>query len=145
MPLFLVEKNMAREFSRSRRVGQQLQRELAMVLQREIRDSRLGMVTVNEVEVSKDMGYAKAFVTFLNDDEAEVKAQLDALIELAPMIRSLLASRVKLRVMPEIRFQYDKSLVEGIRMASLVTKVRAEDDAKSKSEDPSEDPREENE
>ncbi|WP_345315093.1 30S ribosome-binding factor RbfA [Ferrimonas gelatinilytica] len=126
---------MAREFSRSRRVGQQLQRELAMVLQREIRDSRLGMVTVNEVEVSKDMGYAKAFVTFLNDDEAEVKAQMAALVELAPMIRSLLASRVKLRVMPEIRFQYDKSLVEGIRMASLVSKVRAEDEAKAKSAD----------
>ncbi|GAA5186195.1 30S ribosome-binding factor RbfA [Ferrimonas gelatinilytica] len=135
MPLFLVEKSMAREFSRSRRVGQQLQRELAMVLQREIRDSRLGMVTVNEVEVSKDMGYAKAFVTFLNDDEAEVKAQMAALVELAPMIRSLLASRVKLRVMPEIRFQYDKSLVEGIRMASLVSKVRAEDEAKAKSAD----------
>ncbi|GAA4876088.1 30S ribosome-binding factor RbfA [Ferrimonas pelagia] len=122
---------MAREFSRTKRVGQQLQRELAMVMMREIRDDRLGMVTVNEVEVSRDMGYAKVFVTFLNDDADEVKKQLEALIELAPMIRTLLASRLKLRVMPEIRFQYDKSLVEGIRMASLVSKVRAEDDAKA--------------
>ncbi|WP_067656377.1 30S ribosome-binding factor RbfA [Ferrimonas marina] len=122
---------MAKEFSRSRRVGQQLQRELAMVLMREVRDSRLGMVTVNEVEVSKDMGYAKVFVTFLNDDADEVKKQLAVLVELAPMIRTLLASRVKLRVMPEIRFEYDKSLVEGMRMASLVSQVRAEDDAKA--------------
>ncbi|QIZ75927.1 30S ribosome-binding factor RbfA [Ferrimonas lipolytica] len=121
---------MAKEFSRSRRIGQQLQRELAMAMQRDIRDARLGMVTVNEVEVSRDMGYAKIFVTFLNDDDAEVKKQLDALIELAPMIRTMIAGRVKLRVMPELRFQYDRSLVDGINMATLVGKVRAEDNAK---------------
>ncbi len=121
---------MAKEFSRTRRVGQQLQRELAMAMQRDVRDARLGMVTVNEVEVSRDMGYAKVFVTFLNDDNDEVKAQLDVLKELAPMIRMLIAGRVKLRVMPELRFQYDRSLVDGINMASLVSQVRAQDKAK---------------
>ncbi|MFI3246253.1 MAG: 30S ribosome-binding factor RbfA [Ferrimonas sp.] len=121
---------MAKEFSRARRVGQQLQRELAMAMQRDVRDARLGMVTVNEVEVSRDMGYAKVFVTFLNDDNDEVKAQLDVLKELAPMIRMLIAGRVKLRVMPELRFQYDRSLVDGINMASLVSQVRAQDKAK---------------
>ncbi|WP_298441307.1 30S ribosome-binding factor RbfA [uncultured Ferrimonas sp.] len=121
---------MAKQYSRASRIGQQLQRELAMAMQRDVRDARLGMVTVNEVEVSRDMGYAKVFVTFLNDDEAEVKAQIEALIELAPMIRTLIAGRVKLRVMPELRFQYDRSLVDGINMATLVGKVRAEDNAK---------------
>lgn len=129
MAPFLVKK-MAKEFSRARRVGQQLQRELAMAMQRDVRDARLGMVTVNEVEVSRDMGYAKVFVTFLNDDNDEVKAQLDVLKELAPMIRMLIAGRVKLRVMPELRFQYDRSLVDGINMASLVSQVRAQDKAK---------------
>ncbi|MBY5921873.1 30S ribosome-binding factor RbfA [Ferrimonas balearica] len=122
---------MAREFSRTRRVGQQLQRELAMIMQREIRDERLGMVTVNEVEVSRDMGYAKVFVTFLDDSPEAVKRQMEALLELTPQIRMLTASRVKMRVMPELRFTYDKSLVEGIRMASLVSQARSEDDAKA--------------
>ncbi len=122
---------MAREFSRTRRVGQQLQRELAMIMQREIRDERLGMVTVNEVEVSRDLGYAKVFVTFLDDSPEAVKRQMEALLELTPQIRMLTASRMKMRVMPELRFTYDKSLVEGIRMASLVSQARSEDDAKA--------------
>ncbi|MBY6186298.1 30S ribosome-binding factor RbfA [Marinobacter hydrocarbonoclasticus] len=122
---------MAKEFSRTRRVGQQLQRELAMIMQREIRDARLGMVTVNEVEVSRDMGYAKVFVTFLDDTPEDVKRQMDALLELTPQIRMLVASRVKMRVMPELRFTYDKSLVEGIRMASLVSQARSDDEAKA--------------
>ncbi|ADN77075.1 ribosome-binding factor A [Ferrimonas balearica DSM 9799] len=122
---------MAREFSRTRRVGQQLQRELAMIIQREIRDERLGMVTVNEVEVSRDMGYAKVFVTFLDDNPEAVKRQMEALLELTPQIRMLTASRVKMRVMPELRFTYDKSLVEGIRMASLVSQARSQDEAKA--------------
>ncbi|WP_028117612.1 30S ribosome-binding factor RbfA [Ferrimonas senticii] len=122
---------MAKEFSRVQRVGQQLQRELAMAMQRDIRDARLGMVTINEVQVSRDMGYAKVFVTFLNDDADEVKAQIEVLKELAPMIRMMIAGRVKLRVMPELRFEYDRSLVDGINMASMVSKVRAEDRAKA--------------
>ena len=56
---------MSKEFSRTQRVSQQLQKELAMILQREVRDSRLGMVTISDVEVSRDLAYAKVFVTFL--------------------------------------------------------------------------------
>lgn len=55
---------MSKEFSRTQRVSQQLQKELAMILQREVRDSRLGMVTISDVEVSRDLAYAKVFVTF---------------------------------------------------------------------------------
>ncbi len=50
---------MSKEFSRTQRVSQQLQKELAMILQREVRDSRLGMVTISDVEVSRDLAYAK--------------------------------------------------------------------------------------
>ncbi|SQK72081.1 ribosome-binding factor A [Tatumella ptyseos] len=66
---------MAKEFGRSQRVAQELQKEIALIIQREIKDPRLGMmVTVSSVEVSRDLAYAKVFVTFLNDkDEDAVK------------------------------------------------------------------------
>ena len=56
---------MSKEFSRAQRVAQQLQKELASILQRDVRDSRIGMVTISDVEVSRDLAYAKVFVTFL--------------------------------------------------------------------------------
>lgn len=67
---------MAKEFGRPQRVAQEMQKEIAIILQREIKDPRLGMMTtVSGVEMSRDLAYAKVFVTFLNDkDEDAVKA-----------------------------------------------------------------------
>ncbi len=56
---------MSREFKRSDRVAQELQKEIAIILQREVKDPRIGMVTVSDVEISRDLAYAKVFVTFL--------------------------------------------------------------------------------
>ena len=123
---------MAKEFSRTRRIGQQLQQELAQVLHRDIKDPRVGMVTVNDVEVSRDLSYAKVFVTFFEEDEKIVEEKLEALSSAAGYIRSLVAGRMKLRVMPELRFIYDASLVEGMRMSNLVTRVIHNDEAKQK-------------
>ncbi|MGL6010772.1 MAG: 30S ribosome-binding factor RbfA, partial [Shewanella oncorhynchi] len=105
---------MAKEFSRTRRIAQQLQQELAQVLQRDMKDPRIGFVTVNDVDVSRDLSYAKVFVTFFEEDKAVVQEKLNALISAAPYIRTLVAGRMKLRVMPELRFIYDSSLVEGM-------------------------------
>lgn len=65
---------MARDFSRSQRVSQEMQKEIAIILQREVKDPRIGMATVSGVEISRDLAYAKVFVTFLNlsgGDESE--------------------------------------------------------------------------
>jgi len=121
---------MAREFSRTRRIAQQLQQELAQVLQRDIKDPRIGMVTVNDVEVSRDLSYAKVFVTFFEEDNKVVEEKLEALTTASGYIRSLVAGRMKLRVMPELRFTYDASLVEGMRMSNLVTRIIHDDEAK---------------
>ena len=123
---------MAKEFSRTRRIGQQLQQELAQVIMRDIKDPRVGMVTVNSVEVSRDLSYAKVFVTFFEDDAELVEEKLAALTTAAPYIRTLVAGRMKLRVMPELRFVYDASLVEGMRMSNLVSQVINNDKAKQK-------------
>lgn len=111
---------MAKDFSRTDRVGQQYQREIAMILQREIKDPRVSMVTVSDIEVSRDLAYAKVFVTFFNDDDEYIKTALKVLNDAAGFIRSLLGKRVRARIMPELRFVHDPSLNEGIRMSRLV-------------------------
>ncbi|ATG73298.1 ribosome-binding factor A [Zobellella denitrificans] len=122
---------MAREFSRTRRVGQELQKEIAVILQREIKDERLGMVTVSGVEVSRDLNYAKVFVTFLENDPERIEKGMAALKDASGYIRSLVAKAVRLRVTPELRFVYDQSLVEGMRISTLVSSTIAEDKRRS--------------
>nr|WP_113865818.1 30S ribosome-binding factor RbfA [Brenneria salicis]NMN92798.1 ribosome-binding factor A [Brenneria salicis ATCC 15712 = DSM 30166]RBP63776.1 ribosome-binding factor A [Brenneria salicis ATCC 15712 = DSM 30166]RLM31059.1 ribosome-binding factor A [Brenneria salicis ATCC 15712 = DSM 30166] len=115
---------MAKEFSRTQRVAQEMQKEIAIILQREVKDPRIGMATVSGVEVSRDLAYAKVFVTFLNDNEPEqVKTAVKALQDASGFIRVLLGKSMRLRVVPELTFAYDNSLVEGMRMSNLVTNV----------------------
>ncbi|SFN25789.1 ribosome-binding factor A [Izhakiella capsodis] len=123
---------MAKEFGRPQRVAQELQKEIAIILQREIKDPRLGMmVTVSGVEVSRDLAYAKVFVTFLNDqDEDAIKNGLKALKEASGYIRTLLGKAMRLRIVPELTFFYDNSLIEGMRMSNLVSSVIRSDDAR---------------
>ena len=122
---------MAREFSRADRVAQQVQKETAQILQRELKDPRVGMVTISEVEVSRDLAYAKIFISSLLQDEEKAKTSVKQLNELAPYIRSLLAKRLRMRHVPSIKFVLDTSLNEGIRMSELVDKAVKTDKQKS--------------
>ncbi len=118
---------MAREFARTDRVGQQIQKEIAVILMREIKDPRLSMTTVSAVEVTRDLAYAKVFVTFFNDNADEIKASLEVLAEAEGYIRSLLGKRLRARIMPHLRFVYDSSMSEGVRMSALVDQAVASD------------------
>lgn len=127
---------MAKEFSRARRVAQQLQREVAVILQREVKDPRIGMVTVSDVEVSGDLQHAKIYVTFLNygeqddgqSDAQRIETGLKGLAEASGYIRILLGKAMQLRVVPELRFAYDKTLVEGMRISNLVSTTIRDDE-----------------
>ena len=124
---------MSREFKRRDRVAQELKKEVAVILQREVKDPRIGMVTVSDVEVSRDLAYAKIFVTFLFDNDQEAINQgMKGLEKASPYIRSLVGKAMRLRIVPELRFIYDESLVEGMRMSNLVSNVIREDEAKHK-------------
>ena len=124
---------MSREFKRSDRVSQELKKEVAVILQREVKYPRIGMVTVSDVEVSRDLAYAKIFVTFLFDNDQEAINQgMKGLEKASPYIRSLVGKAMRLRIVPELRFIYDESLVEGMRMSNLVSNVIREDEAKHK-------------
>ncbi|AMG31110.1 30S ribosome-binding factor RbfA [Grimontia hollisae] len=121
---------MAKEFSRTQRVSQQLQKEIALILQREIKDPRIGMVTVSGVEVSRDLAYAKVFVTFLTMGDQTPQGGLEALHEATGYIRSLLGKAIRLRVTPEITFYFDASLTEGMRISNLVSQAVKSDEAR---------------
>ena len=85
------------------------------------------MVTVSDVEVSRDLAYAKVFVTFFQDDPEQIKQALKVLNEASGFIRSLLCKRIKARIVPQLKFQHDASLNEGIRMGKLVAEARERD------------------
>jgi ribosome-binding factor A len=123
---------MARDFKRTDRVGDQIQRDLATLIQREIKDPRIGMVTINHVKVAKDLGYADVYITVLpldEQDEAEAtKQSLEVLKQAAGFLRAELAKGISLRVMPALRFHYDESIHRGRHLTSLIEKARRLED-----------------
>ena len=120
---------MAREFKRTDRVSEQLQRELAQIIQMEIKDPRLGMVTVSGVDISRDLYYATAYVTFLGIEETEksLSQALDILNQASGFVRSLIGKRMKMRVIPQLKFEYDKSIAHGSELSALIQKARNKD------------------
>ncbi|MGQ7244384.1 30S ribosome-binding factor RbfA [Salinicola sp. V024] len=117
-----------REFKRTDRVADQLQQELAVLIQREIKDPRLGMVTVSSVTVSRDLGYADIYVTLLGENDPErVKENMAVLKRAAGFLRSQIARRIKLRHVPELRFHYDESVVRGHKLSALIDEAVGRD------------------
>ena len=120
-----------KEFSRVDRLSQQLQKELAVILQREIKDPRLHhMITVSQVDVSRDLSYAKIYVTFLGLEQDKVKDNLKILNDAKGFIRGLIGKRIQTRIVPQVQFYYDSTLDEGIRLTALVESARRADEAK---------------
>jgi len=111
---------MAREFKRTDRVADQIQRELAMLIQLEVKDPRVGMVTITAVEVSKEFEYARIFFTVLGD-EAIREATIKGLTNAAGFLRRELAHRLKLRATPELQFIYDQSIDNAAKMSELIS------------------------
>ena len=112
---------MPREFGRNDRVASQIQRELAGILQREIKDPRLGFISVNAVKVTRDLSVAKVYVTSIEQKGASARSTfLDTLSKAAPFIRRELCSRMRIRNIPELRFVYDESLERGRRISMLL-------------------------
>ena len=121
-----------RGYKRTDRIADQMQRDLAMLVQRELKDPRLGMVTISGVKVSRDLGFADVYVTFMGiDGEEAVKQGLEVLTSAAGFLRSSLAKGLKLRVIPNLRFHYDQTVVDGPKMSALINRARTEDRVRS--------------
>lgn len=110
---------MPKDYPRTRRIAEQIQRELSDIIRLELKDPRVGMMTITEVEVSQDHAHAKVFFTLLGDD-ARIAATEEALSHAAGFLRSQLARRVRLRTVPELHFKYDASVERGVRLSRLI-------------------------
>jgi ribosome-binding factor A len=114
-----------REFSRAERVAGEMRRELALLIQREIKDPAVGFISVSDVEVSRDLSHARVFVTVFEEDKA--KDSIDALNKAAGFLRGRLGQEMRLRSVPELHFRHDASVETGQRMDRLIEEAVAKD------------------
>ena len=130
---------------RVQRIADQIQRELATLIQLEVKDPRVGMVSISGVDVSKDLAYAKIFITVLNTlsddgevndstlsapgelDKLEIEENLKALKKASGFLRTMLAKRLRIRSVPKLEFHYDGSIERGQQLSSLIDDALAAD------------------
>jgi ribosome-binding factor A len=115
---------MPKDHSRPRRVAEQIQRELAELIQLEVKDPRVGMVTLTDVEVTPDYSHAKIYFTLLNQGHP-LDETLAGLNRAAGYLRSQLAHRMRLRVMPQLHFVFDSSVERGVQLSHLIEEAVA--------------------
>ncbi|MCL7451649.1 MAG: 30S ribosome-binding factor RbfA [Anaerolineae bacterium] len=111
---------------RQRRVAEQIHRDLSLLLMREVRDPRLGDVTITEVRVTPDLLIARIFFTVLGNDAERKEAQA-GLDSAAGFLRSQLAAQLRLRTVPELIFELDRSAEYGQRIEELLSQIALED------------------
>lgn len=115
---------MPKTSNRLNRISDQLKQELARLIQNELRDPRLGLVSVMEVRVSRDLAHAEVFITVLN---AEAKQAVATLNNAGGLLRSLLAKNLNLRATPRLKFVFDESVERGRHLSSLIDQALAQD------------------
>ncbi|MCR4418940.1 MAG: 30S ribosome-binding factor RbfA [Clostridia bacterium] len=114
---------MARQ--RVQRVAEQIKKEIASILKHEMKDPRLGFVSVTDVELSPDLHYAKVYVSVLGDDQAQ-RESLEVLNKATGFVRREIGERLSLRFVPELAFRFDPSIQRGARIAELLHQLRRE-------------------
>ncbi len=120
---------MPKRSARARRIADQVQRELADILRLDLRDPRVGLITLTDVEVTSDYSHAKVFFTLLSG-QTSTEDVLQVLGQAAGFLRSQLARRMKLRIVPILHFHYDVSIERGMALSSLIEQTVAEDSAR---------------
>lgn len=130
---------MPREFKRSSRVADAIQRSLATLIPKEVRDPRIaGMVNVNEVVVSKDLSTAKVYVTFIGvNDKKQCEQSAEILNKAASFLRSLVGKDIVMRSTPKISFFYDDTAVKGANLSQLINQALACDNSEVDEHHPS--------
>ena len=113
-----MKKAAGKNSGRPQKLGDLIQRELSDLIAREMRDPRVGMLTITSVDVSPDLSHAKVFFTLLQKERLE--DTLRGLARSAGFLRSQLAKRIKLYTTPELRFEYDESVERGDHLSRLI-------------------------
>ena len=107
------------------RVADQIQRDLAEIIAHELKDPRVGMITITEVQVTPDYAHAKVFFTTLLDSDEAVKNTLVGLRQAAGFIRGQLGRRLTIHTTPEVHFVHDTSTARGIQLSKLIDEANA--------------------
>ncbi len=123
---------MPKEFSRSRRVGELVQRELAGIIQRHFDSIQYGMITISAIDISPDIKNAKIFFTCL-ENNPEITDVEEILNNYAWQFRHELSKSLSLRVIPKLRFKYDHSLERANRLSKLIDSLNKDAVSKNKS------------
>ena len=111
---------MPKDYPRTRRIGEQIQRELADLIRLELKDPRVpSLVTVTDVEVSPDQSHAKVFFTLLGNDQ-QIADATEGLKRASGFLRTQLSQRMKLRTVPQLDFKYDASVERGMKLTRLI-------------------------
>lgn len=119
---------MPREFTRSDRVSDAIQRLLAKIIPQEVRDPRVGLVNVNDVTVTRDMAFARVYVTFVGvEDEAKGLEAATILNKAGGFLRTFVAKELSMRTVPKLQFIYDKTSIRGQQLSSLIDRAIAQD------------------
>ncbi|MBS0289322.1 MAG: 30S ribosome-binding factor RbfA [Proteobacteria bacterium] len=116
---------MPRDFNRADRIADVIQKELASIIHQEMKDPRVAMLTVLDVKLSKDLAYAKIFISVIKEEEAQ--KTLETLNKAAGFLRALLAKRLQIRIMPQLTFVYDDTTIKANRLSKLIDEVCAKD------------------
>ncbi len=120
---------MSRVSTRVDKVADLLKKEVALLIQSEVRDPRVGMASVTGVKVSKDLAHASVYVTLLGKSNAEEAQEgIEALNKASGFLRSMLAKEVSMRITPKLKFIYDDTLVKGQHLTSLIDEALARDE-----------------
>tara|TARA_B110000503_G_scaffold37745_3_gene61768 strand:- start:32288 stop:32686 length:399 start_codon:yes stop_codon:yes gene_type:complete len=115
---------MAKEYARSQRVADYLQRELAALIQHEVRDPRVGMVSITGVDVSRDLGHARVYITVMGSDSVEEAGEsVEVLNKAAGFLRSQLSRDSNMRTVPQLRFYFDSSVGRGRDLEDLIKRA----------------------
>ena len=109
--------------TRIQRVAHQLQQEIARIIHQELKDPRLGFVTITRVELSNDLRHAKVLFSCLGDQEARARSQ-EALDHAAGFIHELIKKRFRLKIIPAIQFQYDESIAGSIALSETFDRIK---------------------
>lgn len=126
---------MPKEFNRIARIAELIQKELSIILKKEISDSRLKFITITAVKVSRDLSFADILFTQIdiedsNDKPRSKEIRVKLLQKAAARLRYALAQRLRLRIVPSLRFFYDDLLQESHRLHDLIDKAIEKDNAK---------------
>ncbi|MDP1980410.1 MAG: 30S ribosome-binding factor RbfA [Undibacterium umbellatum] len=116
---------------RGLRVADQIQRDLAEIIWSELKDPRVGMITLTEVQLTPDYAHAKVYFTTLVDDPVAVKNTIEALVKASGFLRNQLGLRLHIHTLPQLHFVHDTSTMRGIAMSRLIDEAnatRAKDD-----------------